>query len=209
MANGTICLKPRSCTSGPSKKPKNRPNVSKNRRDNHSWPATNYYIVHFDFTYSDNWKPSTGVLSARAVFAKSTGKNKVVTPLRLILVTPETTLLDEPVESLQFPLYDGQVGVLPGRAPMVGRLGYGELRISTAAGIRSFYIDGGFVQVQGPVVSLLTNRSMPTGEINIGEAEELLEKTSRQVPTSDAEFAAKDRDQQRSRRMIALAKSVG
>jgi len=148
-------------------------------------------------------------LSARAVFAKSTGKNKVVTPLRLILVTPETTLLDEPVESLQFPLYDGQVGVLPGRAPMVGRLGYGELRISTAAGIRSFYIDGGFVQVQGPVVSLLTNRSMPTGEINIGEAEELLEKTSRQVPTSDAEFAAKDRDQQRSRRMIALAKSVG
>ena len=46
------------------------------------------------------------------------------TALQIVLVTPETTLLDAPVRSLQFPLYDGQAGVLPGRAPVVGRLGY-------------------------------------------------------------------------------------
>ena len=43
--------------------------------------------------------------------------------LQLVLGTPETTLVDAPVRSLQFPLYDGQIGVLPGRAPVVGRLG--------------------------------------------------------------------------------------
>ena len=43
------------------------------------------------------------------------------TALQIVLVTPETTLLDAPVRSLQFPLYDGQAGVLPGRAPVVGR----------------------------------------------------------------------------------------
>ena len=48
--------------------------------------------------------------------------------LRIVLVTPESTLLDEPVEALRFPLYDGQIGILPGRAPLVGRLGYGELQ---------------------------------------------------------------------------------
>lgn len=35
------------------------------------------------------------------------------TELRLVLVTPETTLLDESVRSVTFPLFDGQMGVLP------------------------------------------------------------------------------------------------
>lgn len=45
--------------------------------------------------------------------------------LRLIVVTPERTLLDEPVASLRFPLYDGDIGILPGRIPLIGRLGTG------------------------------------------------------------------------------------
>ncbi|HSG70372.1 MAG TPA: F0F1 ATP synthase subunit epsilon, partial [Planctomycetaceae bacterium] len=40
--------------------------------------------------------------------------------LQLVLVTPEKTLLDVPTESLSFPLFDGQIGILPSRAPMVG-----------------------------------------------------------------------------------------
>lgn len=54
--------------------------------------------------------------------------------LQLVLVTPETTLLDEPVAGLRFPLYDGMFGVLPGRAPAVGRLGFGELKITDLGG---------------------------------------------------------------------------
>lgn len=42
--------------------------------------------------------------------------------LRLIVVTPERTLLDEPVAALRFPLYDGDIGILPGRIPLIGRL---------------------------------------------------------------------------------------
>lgn len=126
--------------------------------------------------------------------------------LRLVLVTPETTVLDEPVESLRFPLYDGQTGILPSRAPVVGRLGYGELRLTGSSGIRSFYIDGGFVQVKGSIVSLLTNRAVPAGEIDTEAAEKLLEKTRSQVAIGDLEFMAKDRDQQRARQMLALAR---
>src|SRR5437667_6660047 len=99
-------------------------------------------------------------------------------PLRLVLVTPETTLLDEPVESLRFPLFDGQIGILPGRAPLVGRLGYGELKATTAAGEKSFFIDGGFVQVKGSVVSILTARAIPPKEIRRADAEEALKKAS-------------------------------
>lgn len=126
--------------------------------------------------------------------------------LQLVLVTPETTLLDEPVAALRFPLFDGQIGILPGRAPMVGRLGYGELKVTDLdGGQRSFFIDGGFVQVKGPVVSLLTNRTVPTSELDADEAEALLAEATASRPTTDAEFAAKERDIERARRMRGLA----
>ena len=38
---------------------------------------------------------------------------------RLVVVTPETTLLDENVDSVRLPLYDGMIGIFPGRAPIV------------------------------------------------------------------------------------------
>lgn len=126
--------------------------------------------------------------------------------LRLVLVTPEKTLLDESVQELRFPLYDGQIGVLPGRAPMIGRLGYGELKISTTAGEQSYYVDGGFVQVKGTVVSLLTNRALAASELDAAEAQELLREAGELRPRSDNEFAARDRDLERGRRMLATAK---
>ena len=48
--------------------------------------------------------------------------------LQCVVVTPERTLLDELVDFVALPLYDGELGVLPGRSPLIGRLGYGELR---------------------------------------------------------------------------------
>ena len=88
---------------------------------------------------------------------------------------------------------------------MVGRLGYGELNIKTANGELSYYIDGGFVQVKGSVVTLLTNRSVPASEIDVQQAEQLLEDSSKQVATTDVEFANRERDQQRARRMLSMA----
>jgi F-type H+-transporting ATPase subunit epsilon len=126
--------------------------------------------------------------------------------LRLILVTPETTLLDEPVAALRFPLYDGQIGILPGRAPLIGRLGYGELRLTRPGGGQaSFFIDGGFVQVKGSAVSILTNRALPPDEINAAEASQQLDRAVARVAHTDAEAAARARDQERARRMLAMA----
>ena len=127
--------------------------------------------------------------------------------LQIVLVTPETTLLDAPVRSLQFPLYDGQAGVLPGRAPVVGRLGYGVLTVSTADGeIEKFFIEGGFVQVKAGTVTLLTDRARGLDEIDRQAAEELLAEASKRVPATEAELAAKERDQERARRMLAVTR---
>jgi len=124
--------------------------------------------------------------------------------LQLVVVTPETTFLDEPVESLQFPLFDGQAGVLPGRAPLVGRLGCGELHVRNADGERSYFLDGGFVQITGETVTLLTARCIPSADIDTESAKQSLNDALSRPAASEAEIESRFQDQERARRMIGL-----
>ena len=41
--------------------------------------------------------------------------------LQCVVVTPERTLFDQLVDFVALPLYDGELGVLPGRTPLIGR----------------------------------------------------------------------------------------
>ena len=86
--------------------------------------------------------------------------------LQCVVVTPEKTLLDETVDFVALPLYDGELGVLPGRAPLIGRLGYGELRTRTGDVVHRYFVDGGFAQVRDDVVTVLTNRADPAEQID-------------------------------------------
>jgi F-type H+-transporting ATPase subunit epsilon len=94
--------------------------------------------------------------------------------LRCVVVTPERGLLDEPADYVGLPMYDGQLGVLPGRAALIGRLGTGVLHLRRAGQERVFYVDGGFVQVRADVVSVLTARALRRDEINVAAANEAL-----------------------------------
>ncbi|MGL4555014.1 MAG: ATP synthase F1 subunit epsilon [Gemmataceae bacterium] len=85
--------------------------------------------------------------------------------LHCVIVTPERALLDVAADFVSVPLYDGELGVLPGRAPLVGRLGFGELRIRKGATTQHLYVDGGFVQVRDNTVTVLTSRALREDEI--------------------------------------------
>lgn len=128
------------------------------------------------------------------------------TELRLVLVTPETTLLDQMVRSIQFPLYDGQIGALPGRAPLVGRLGLGELKFSSSTGEGRYFIDGGFVQIKGQVVTILTHRASAVEEINAAAAQQELDAALALKPTTPEGFADKQHALERARKLIALSR---
>ncbi len=45
-------------------------------------------------------------------------------------------------------------------------LGYGTLRLQTAAGPERYYVDGGFAQVENDVVSILTGKAIPVDLLN-------------------------------------------
>ena len=52
-------------------------------------------------------------------------------PLQCIVVTPEATVLDRQAEFVALPLYDGEIGIGRGHSPLIGRLGYGEMRLDS------------------------------------------------------------------------------
>jgi len=126
--------------------------------------------------------------------------------LRLILVTPEKTLFDKAAASIRVPLFDGSAGIYPGRAPLVGRLGTGELKLTgTDGNAESYFIDGGFIQVKGGQVSVLTNSAMPVTEISKSDASKNLEDARSDKPTSDEGWAAREHKLDVARKMLSIA----
>jgi F-type H+-transporting ATPase subunit epsilon len=120
--------------------------------------------------------------------------------LQTIVVTPETTVREATASFVALPLYDGEIGIAPGHSPMIGRLGYGEMRLVTAGKTERYYVDGGFVQVADNVVSVLTNRAVPAENLSPQAAEELL-RVARERPANSPELMA-IRD-----RMVAQARA--
>ena len=100
--------------------------------------------------------------------------------LQVVVVTPEKTTVDQQVDSVVLPSFDGERGIYRGHAPMIGRLGPGELRTVINGQVDRYYVDGGFVQVDNNVVSVLTGRSVPLKEIDLSAAREELEAAQRQ-----------------------------
>jgi F-type H+-transporting ATPase subunit epsilon len=94
--------------------------------------------------------------------------------LLCVVVTPEQTALEQKAEFVALPLYDGEIGIAPNHSPLIGRLGYGEMRIRTGNTTASYYVDGGFVQVEGNVVSVLTNRAVHARSLDTAPAERQL-----------------------------------
>src|SRR5882672_5316980 len=94
--------------------------------------------------------------------------------LKCVVVTPEKALLDEPAEFVVVPMIDGELGIALDRQPLIGRLGFGELRITQGNQTKHYYVDGGFVQVRGNVVTVLTSKAVPVKDLKIADAEAVL-----------------------------------
>ena len=132
--------------------------------------------------------------------------------LRLVLVTPETTVLDAPVTSIQVPMFDGSAGILPGHAATVGKLGVGKLIVKLASPDEDgrseavYFIDSGFAQIKAGTVTLLTQRAMPLAEIDADAATTEMETARKMSAVGDEQIAARQAAQDRARRMVELSR---
>ncbi|QDT13233.1 ATP synthase F1 subunit epsilon [Planctomycetes bacterium K23_9] len=126
--------------------------------------------------------------------------------IRCVVVTPERTELDREAESVVLPMFDGALGVMKGRAPMIGRLGFGTLQLQTAAGPERYYVDGGFAQVEGDVVNILTARSIAVDLLDSDEAHKAL-ADAQELPSKNPEqMQLKETAVRRARGQVRAAK---
>jgi F-type H+-transporting ATPase subunit epsilon len=136
---------------------------------------------------------------------EAVSKKKPGERLQCVVVTPERTLLDEVVDFVALPLYDGELGVLPGRLPLIGRLGFGELRTRHGDTIRQYFIDGGFAQVRDDVVTVLTSRAIPADQINTVAVTKELEQAQARRATTETELNEKATAVARARAQLRVA----
>lgn len=127
--------------------------------------------------------------------------------LQCVVVTPERAVLDEPVDFVALPMYDGELGVLPDRAPLIGRLGFGELRIRRNSETSRFFINGGFAQIRSNIVTVLTSQAIPAEKIDQATAERMLQ-TSRGPTTTPQAQEDQLKTQERARAQIRVARHV-
>ena len=134
---------------------------------------------------------------------------------RVKLVTPAASLLDDSVESATVPLWDGLMGFLPGRAPILGKLGVGELQLTFGSdaktkaegGSASYFVDGGVVRMAEGQLTILAERAAPVRELVASDAEaQRTEATNGTISLDDPNRA--DKNQRREREIKAAKEKI-
>lgn len=134
---------------------------------------------------------------------------------RCKLVTPSAALLDDMVRYASIPAHDGLMGIEGDHAPMLVKLGLGELRLDMAddaklgkGGSRSFVMNGGTLKVANNEVIILAEQAVPVEEINAADTESELRKiTDNLKVTTKIELMEAARNQQAfAQKKLALAR---
>lgn len=130
---------------------------------------------------------------------------------RLRLVTPAESLVDEPVTYVNLPAHDGLMGIMRNRAPIVARLGLGEMTVRFAEGThgggdRRYLIDGGFAQMADNELIVLAEHAVPAEAISESDAERELAEAERATGAADAVDKAAEAERLRGRRERARLK---
>ena len=133
--------------------------------------------------------------------------------LQLELVSPEKLLLSRPVDMATIPAAEGEMGVLPGHAPMIVALRGGLLAVQEGGQVTErLYVGGGFAEITGERVTILADEVTPVANLSrtvaerrIAEAEAALAATPAEA--SDRVDAATTRLLS-ARAMLALAENA-
>ena len=122
------------------------------------------------------------------------------------VVTPERAVLECEAKFVALPAWDGEVGVLRNRAPLLCRLGIGSLRIETPSENHVLFVDGGFAEMAENKLTILTSSARRPEELDRDEIVAALE-TARSMEVRDqSSFKARQDALQRARAQKKLVR---
>ncbi len=123
------------------------------------------------------------------------------TKLQLQIVSADRALLNESVDEVVIPGFDGYFGVLPGHTPLLAVLHVGELWYRQGQEKHYLHIAFGFAEVLPDRVTILAQTAEKADEIDLARAESAKKRAEERL----AQPAA-DMDAERAR--IALLKAL-
>ena len=123
--------------------------------------------------------------------------------IQLVVVTPERQLLRETVTEVDVPGSEGQLGILPGHAPLMTEVGIGELsyRASASSQPVTLAVIQGFAEVLADRVTVLAETAERAEEIDVARAEAAKARAEKRLASNDTNI---DWD----RAVVALQKAL-
>ena len=123
------------------------------------------------------------------------------TRLQLLIVSADRALVNETVDEVEIPGFDGYFGVLPGHTPLLAALQVGELWYRQGSEKHFLVIAFGFAEVQPDRVTILAQVAEKADEIDLARAEAAKKRAEERVVSLTV-----DMDAERAR--ISLMKSL-
>ena len=124
------------------------------------------------------------------------------------IVTPSDAVLDTAASYASFEAWDGQQGVATGASAFLTKLGTGVVTVQAeTGGTKVFVLDGGFAQMDGKRLTLLTERAMEGSGIDVAAAErELSEANAKVTAAADRSLTLEERASIERAQRLARAK---
>ena len=86
--------------------------------------------------------------------------------LEVHVVTPEQEVWTGEADFLVATAIDGEIGILPGHAPLLAALDVGRLAIDTGGGREEAAVDGGFLHAKDNRVDVLAEHAEMGGDVD-------------------------------------------
>jgi len=112
--------------------------------------------------------------------------------LELEIVTPDKLLVREAVDGVQIPGKNGELGILPGHAPLITELTIGEISYRRGAHTHYLAVAWGFAEVLPSKVTILADTAERAEDIDVKRAQEAKVRAEEALKraTADLDFDA-------------------
>jgi F-type H+-transporting ATPase subunit epsilon len=108
--------------------------------------------------------------------------------LELEIVTPDKLLVREHADQVQIPGKNGELGILPGHAPLITELTIGEISYRQGANTHYLAVAWGFAEVLPNKVTILADTAERAEDIDVKRAQEAKAKAEEAMRQTGADL---------------------
>ena len=130
------------------------------------------------------------------------------TKLHLTVITQEKQVLEDEVDMVLAPGFEGQIGLLPGHIGLLTKLEAGELYIIKGPLMTVLAVSGGLLDIHSDQVSVMADSATRADEIDVAKVEAAKQKAEEALreKLSEKEFIVAEADLRKAVLELKVAK---